>query len=118
MVNPILLSAIWRKLPAIAFSAVSGSRYGGLINVRRVEANVSVVGRENEVAGIGVNVRGRALEAQSNLVRIGARRDAEVVFQLSLVAVVNQIDARINRLILHLGKLRNVVTPLGTDRCQ
>ena len=40
-------------------------------------------------------------------------RDAEVVFELSLIAVVNQVDTRINRLILDAGKLGNGMTPLG-----
>ena len=43
--------------------------------------------------------------------RIGAGGDLEVVFQLSLVAVVDQIDARINALIAHSRKLRNVAMP-------
>ncbi len=44
---------------------------------------------------------------------VGARRYAEVVFELSLVAVVNQIDAGINASVLDSPKLGNIAAPFG-----
>src|SRR6266481_8473013 len=58
-------------------------------------------------------MRGSAFEAERDLVRVGGWRNAEVVFELSLIAVVNEVDAGVNRLILHAGELRNVAVPLG-----
>src|SRR5208282_292306 len=80
-------------------------------DARGVEAYVAVGGREHEITR--VNACGSAFEAEHNLVRVGRWRHPEVVFELSLSAVVNQVDAGINRLILHPGKLRNVMTRLG-----
>ena len=98
------------------FLGISRGR-GGLIDVRCAEANVSVAGGEDEIAGIARiprnDARGSAREAQRNLVWVGAGSDAEVVFELSLIAVINQVDTGINRLILDAGKLRNVTMPLG-----
>jgi hypothetical protein len=39
---------------------------------------------------------GRPLEAEDDLAGIGARSKAEIVFELTLGAVVNQIDSGIN----------------------
>src|SRR6266704_2401030 len=58
-------------------------------------------------------MRGSAFEAERDPVRVGGRRDAEIVFELSLITVVNEVDAGINRLILDAGRLRNVAVPLG-----
>ena len=41
-----------------------------------------------------------------------ARRDLEVIFQPSLIAVENQIDSGINIFVAHAGKLRNTMPPL------
>src|ERR1700686_2422806 len=82
-----------------------------LIDAWSVEAHVALVCREKQVTGI--NVRRSAFEAQRNLARLSAWRNPEIVFELSLIAVVNQVDARVNRSILHAAKLRNVMTPLG-----
>src|ERR1700674_710749 len=82
-----------------------------LIDAWSVETHVALVCREKQVTGI--NVGGSAFEAQRNLARLSARRNPEIVFELSLIAVVNQVNARVNRFILHAAKLRNVMTPFG-----
>src|ERR1700719_2314531 len=58
-------------------------------------------------------MRGRAFKAQPDLTWIGARSNPEVIFELPLIPVINQVDARINRSILHAGKLRNALMPFG-----
>src|SRR6202521_5556833 len=82
-----------------------------LIDAWSVETHVALVCREKQVTGI--NVGGSAFEAQRNLARLSARRNPEIVFELSLIAVINEIDAGINCLILHAGKLRYVMMPFG-----
>src|ERR1035441_10539501 len=56
---------------------------------------------------------GRSFEAQRDLVGIGAGSDAEVVFKLTLIAVVHEGDARIDALVFDAPKLRNAAPPLG-----
>ena len=98
------------RVPAIA-RRISRCR---LINARRAEAHISLLGRKNQISRSPcVNAGGSALKAQRNLLWIAARRHAKVILQLSLIAVVHQIDARIHRRILHPPKLRNVLPPLG-----
>src|ERR1700693_3126142 len=82
-----------------------------LIDAWSLEAHVALVCREKQVTGIDVG--GSAFEAQRNPARLSARRNPEVVFELSLIDVIYQVDARVNCLILHAAKLRNVMTPLG-----
>ena len=48
MVKPILLSASWRKPPAIALL----ERLRRLIDMRRLKANVAVASGEDQIAGI------------------------------------------------------------------
>src|SRR5205814_1015179 len=50
----------------------------------------------------------RALEAEHDPIRIGSGRDHEVIFQLALVAVVDEIDTGIDRAIVDLGVGRDV----------
>ena len=76
-----------------------------------VKANVSAGGGEDEVAGFEVG--GSALEAQCDLVGFCAGRDPEVVFELPLIAVILQVDARIDALIFDAGELGNAAAPLG-----
>ncbi len=83
----------------------------GLIDVGRAEADVSIAGREHEVAG--VQVSGGALKGQCDLVGVGARSDAKVVFELSLAAVVGQIDSGVDGLVIHTRILRDATMPLG-----
>src|SRR6266849_4657239 len=54
---------------------------------------------------------GGTLEAECDLVRVGGRRHAEIVFELSLIAVVNQVDAGIDAFVLDAAKVRNIVAP-------
>src|ERR1700693_5556952 len=86
--------------------------------MRSVEANISIGGGEDQVTGIprtscNINVGGCTVKAQRDLIRVGAGRYLEVIFEPSLITVVNEIDAGIHRLILHAGELRNVAMPLG-----
>ena len=95
-------------------------RHGGLIDARRMETNVSVGSGEDEVAGIvrGNDARGSAVKAERDLARVGGWRDAEVVFELSLITVVNEVDAGINRLILDTAQIEECRGATWRDRCQ
>ena len=55
----------------------------------------------------------RTLEMESNILRVCARRDVKIVFQLPLVAVVDEVDAGIDRLVPNRPITRNVRTPLA-----
>jgi len=48
---------------------------------------------------------------QHNMVRVGAGLDHEIVFQLSLVAVIHQVHARIHIGVVHLGVVGHVGAP-------
>ena len=57
-------------------------------------------------------MRGSAIEGEGDLVGIEAGSDAEVVFELSLIAVVGEVDSGINGFVVHAAILRNVAMPL------
>src|SRR5580692_2064164 len=95
-----------------SFFGISSVICGGLIDMRRVEVDVSIGGGEDEIAGIAcINMGGRAVEAQCNLAAVGAGRDAEIVFQLSFMTVVDEINAGIDARVFHASKLGNVAAP-------
>ena len=52
------------------------------------------------------------LDIQRDLVRIGARLHHKIILKLSLVAVVDQVYARINVLVFHLGIAGHIRPPL------
>ena len=53
-----------------------------------------------------------SFNGQPNGLGVSARRHHKVVLQLLLVAVINQVDARIDVLVLHLGEGGNPGVPL------
>src|SRR2546427_12165242 len=55
----------------------------------------------------------RCLESQSHPSRVSTRRNFEVIFQASLVPVINKVNSRVNVLIPHARKLRNIAMPLS-----
>jgi len=79
--------------------------------------HVSIGGGEDEIAGIASvggtasYVRRGAGKAQHDPAGFCAGRDAEVVFELSLTAVVDEIDAVVNATVFYTAILGNVVTP-------
>ena len=66
--------------------------------------------------GIVLRCFGRAVKAlsygQSDGLRVSARRDHEVIFELPMVTVVDQVDAGIHSLIFHLAVGRHICAPL------
>ena len=54
----------------------------------------------------------RACNPQPNRLRARARLQHEVIFQLSLMAVVNQVHTLIDILVTHFGKPPNIRMPL------
>ena len=83
-----------------------------LVNVRSMKAYVTLVGRKQQVAGISIDVRGCAREAHRDLVWVSSRSYAEVILELSLIAVVNEVDSGIHALVLDASELWNVGVPL------
>ena len=72
---------------------------GLLINDGRLQADVSVAGLEDEIAAdIHSNVPG-AFERHLDRIRVGAWSDDEVVFELLLIAVVDEVHSRIDVLV-------------------
>ena len=53
-----------------------------------------------------------ALEGELDLIRIGARGDDQVVFELALVAVIGEVNAGIDVLVPDLGVGRDIRPPL------
>ncbi len=53
-----------------------------------------------------------ALDAECNVGWVCPRMDDEVLFELLLVAVVEEVDARIHSVIAHLGINGNLCLPL------
>lgn len=82
---------------------------GLLIDVRRAEADIAVAGGEDEIARIEVSAG--SLEAQCDLIGIGAGSDVEVVFELLLIAVIDEINTRIDALVFNARVLWNAGAP-------
>src|SRR5439155_6583687 len=55
----------------------------------------------------------RCLESQSHPSRVSTRRNFKIVFQTSLVSVINKVNSWVNVLIPHPRKLRNIAMPFG-----
>ena len=85
-----------------------------------METDLAAIGFDHEIAAsfhskfrISIfEFRTSSFDFERNGFRIGPGRDHEIVFQLPLVAVVNQVYARIHALILYLGVARNIGAPL------
>ena len=83
-----------------------------MIDQRLLEAQFTSRHVQYEVT-IGIHLEPvRAGKAQGDGLRIGTRRDDEVVFKLSLVAVVDEIDPGIDVVVADLGVGRDVRAPL------
>jgi hypothetical protein len=86
----------------------------GLIDVRRAVTHLAPSGVEHEVSG---RVDGDALgvlDAQADAARIGARRDVEVVLEVSALAVVDEVDPRIDAFVAHVREARNARAPAAS----
>ena len=67
---------------------------------------------QHEVAlGIHLELVG-SMEAEPDPLGIGARTDDEIVFELALVAVVDQVDPRVDVLVSHLRVRRDIGPPV------
>jgi len=90
-----------------------------------VEVDFAPLRLDDQVA-VGVDLQGRPsvdgrargrgkprpYDLKSDRARVGAGSDHEVVLQLALVSVVDQIHARIDALVFHLGIVRDIGAPL------
>ncbi len=85
---------------------------GFLVDHRPVLPHVSGGRMQHELAlGIDLEIV-RARKAKCDLIWIGARRDDEVVLELPLLAVVNEVDARVDTAVAHLRERRDVRAPM------
>ena len=73
---------------------------------------LAVLEPEDEVA-IGIEFQtARAVDSEANATRVGSGSDHEIILQAAFVAVIHEIDARINRLITNFAEVWNASTPL------
>ena len=82
-----------------------------LVSAGRFKANFAALGRESQIS---LRIQGdllRTAEFHRNLLRVRSRRYFKVVFQPSLVAVIRQINSRIDLLVAHACKLRHIAMP-------
>ena len=106
-------------IPAIDEPAIAGLRSAfSLVNDRLVKTHLAgCIAQQQIAAGVKAQVlprlqRGR-FNLKSNGARIGARIDYKVVFELPLVAVIDQINAVINIFVFDLGVVGDIGMPLG-----
>src|SRR2546423_10998900 len=74
-------------------------------------SNLAAAGLQNEIA---FGIKGKifsACESNPDLSRISAGCQTKVVFKLTLLAVIDHINPRINSCVLHLSKRRDVGVP-------
>ena len=86
---------------------------GPLISPRSLQTDAAACDLQNQITLRGQMHRLSSLKTQSDLPRVGARSHFEVVLQMSLPAVIHQVNSGINAAIAHPRKLRNVAMPLG-----
>jgi hypothetical protein len=85
-----------------------------LISDRLVKADLAAHGFQHQFSSRAQADVFHPCEFQHDRCWTGARMQDEVVFQLSVSAVINQIDSRIDILVLHLAKIGYVrAPPLG-----
>ena len=68
---------------------------------------------KDEIAFVRNSRSNARIENQANRLRIGARRDRKIVFQLLLIAVVRETDPGIDFFVAHGPKRRHVSVPIG-----
>src|SRR6185369_13604283 len=106
-----------RKTNAVVGAPNEASRHLALLSVNllvdagSVQPNVPPVRAQNHVA-FPINREFRPLELQLHGVDVCSWRDFEVVFQFSLVAVIDKINPRIDVSIPNACKLRDVKVPV------
>src|SRR5260221_7587284 len=74
--------------------------------------DLTSAGFQNEIA---FGIKGKifsACESNPDLARVSARSQTKVIFKLTLLAVIDHVNARINSGVPHLSKRRNVGVPL------
>ncbi len=77
-----------------------------------MEGEFSARDLENQAAIIADTEPARTFDFEMNLLRIGLGRNREIVFQLTLIAVINQVYSGVNALVTDLSIGRNVPAPL------
>src|SRR5438046_1116642 len=84
-----------------------------LVNEWFLFLNLNVSDLDNQVPSVvDVDLVG-AGEGELNLTRVRARGGDEVVLELTVIAIVGQVDARVDIVVLHPTEPRNVPVPLG-----
>src|SRR5437879_1245850 len=93
-------------------------RAQGLINTRRVQANISAVHVKQKVARILQGQLACTAYLKLNAGRVSAGRDDEVILQMLLASVIYEVGAGIYPSIADLRVLRNVRMPPARDVTQ
>ena len=83
-----------------------------LVNKRLMQPHLPSVQFRHQVTARINSDFCRALKSELDRSRVGARANNKVIFQLTLIAVVNQVHARVDTVIFHLGVNRNACPPL------
>ena len=107
-----------QHIPAFNWNLQPGLRCG-LIDERFAESNLVSVEIDDEIPvvvqlgpmelGFRMPLR---LKSERNPGRIRARRHCKIVFKMALVAVIHQVDAGVDFLVLYLGVVWNICVPV------
>src|SRR5438552_4194354 len=82
-----------------------------LINHRSMLNDLAAASLQNEIA---FGIKGKifsAVKSNPDLARVSAGSQTKVIFKLTLLAVIDQINPRINSGVPHLSKRRDVGVP-------
>src|SRR6185503_13949995 len=91
IVGPNLERNVTAVLEQITSGDLLSAAVDLLVDDRLLQSNGIGAGFEHEVAAIVDSPRLRTLERQTDALRVGAGRHDEVVFELTLVAVVDEV---------------------------
>ena len=83
------------------------------MNVRLWQTNLAAPNVQDQVALAVYLQLLRPLELYGDRAGVGAGRDQEVVFQLALVPIIDNVDARIDAFVADACVLRNSGLPFG-----
>src|SRR5207247_2802863 len=86
--------------------------FAELVDQRLLKTHIAGVRGKDEITAIGERDLHCPLEGQLDQIRISARRDDEVVFQLPLIAVIDAVNPEVEVSALELGIRGGIGAPL------
>ncbi len=85
-----------------------------LVDDGALHTHLSAADREDEAPVLLIQLRAlRAVELNLDAARVCSRCDVEIVFELSLVAVIDEVDARVDAGVMHLAIHGDARAPVG-----